>query len=338
MINFNSQTPKVLLFGELLWRISLPAVEEDSAVSQVVMSPGGSEANVAAALSSWGQPCRYMTVLPDNELADKAVDALNERGTDTRFITRKGSRMGLYFLLSANGLSSGEVVYDRRYSSFYDLQPGEIDWDHVMDGCTWFHWSGIIPALSANLAAVCLEALIIAKKRGLVISTDLNYRNRLWQYGQVPLVVMPELLAFSTVLMGNIWAIGQMLGTSLDADLHRHTSRADYLAHAARTGNEVKLLLPACRHLLLTFRHMDHSRHNLLFCTYSDMHELYASESLESHEMTDRIGSGDACMAGFIYGLIHHLQGADLVKAANRAGFEKLFHKGDFTKGPSPLV
>lgn len=334
----NLQEPKVLLFGELLWRISLPLASEGRESSPVSMTPGGSEANVAAALSLWGQPCRYMTVVPDNELADEAVHALDQRGADTRFITRKGSRMGLYFLLSANGLSSGDVVYDRRFSSFYDLQPGDIDWDLVMNECTWFHWSGIIPALSANLAAVCLEALNIARKKGLIISTDLNYRSRLWDYGKSPLQVMPELLAYSTVLMGNIWATSQMLGTSLDADLHRHTSRADYLEHASRTSQEIRLLVPACRHLLLTFRHMDHSRHNLLYCAYSDMKELYASESLESHEMTDRIGSGDACMAGFIYGLIHKLNGPEIVELANRAGFEKLFHKGDFTLAQCPSV
>lgn len=138
-------------------------------------------------------------------------------------------------MLSANGLSKGEVIYDRKYSSFSQIKTGEIDWHKIFEDCSWFHWTAITPALNEELAEVMKEALEVAYSKGITISVDLNYRNKLWQYGKSPLEVMPELVKYCHIIMGNIWASHNMLDTSIDSNLNRNTSPEEYFEFAKRT-------------------------------------------------------------------------------------------------------
>jgi RNase adaptor protein for sRNA GlmZ degradation len=140
-------------------------------------------------------------------------------------------------LLSANGLSKGEVIYDRKYSSFSQIKTGEIDWHKIFEDCGWFHWTAITPALNEELAEVMKEALEVAYSKGITISVDLNYRNKLWQYGKSPLEVMPELVKYCHIIMGNIWASRNMLGTSIDSNLNRNTSPEEYFEFAKKNPN-----------------------------------------------------------------------------------------------------
>lgn len=323
----------ILVFGELLLRFSS---SEDQFISKnhtVSLFPGGSEANVSASLGQWNIPCSYVSCVPENALANNALQTLGELGVDTSRTILQGSRLGLYFLLSANGLTSGEVVYDRKYSSFSSLKPGMIDWDKVLDGHTWFHWTALTPALNENMAAVCKEALVAAGAKGLKISVDLNYRSRLWDYGKQPIDVMPELVQYCDVIMGNIWAVNKMLGIPVDESLNRQTSIADYTLHANTSAKEVLSRFPQCKHIAYTFRFMDNPKHNLFYGTYHNAEGNYISGIFETNEVIDRIGSGDAFMAGLIYGLSTSDDGQEIIDKATASGYKKLFVKGDFGDG-----
>jgi 2-dehydro-3-deoxygluconokinase len=323
----------VLVFGELLLRFSSA---EDQFISKnhiVSLFPGGSEANVSASLGQWNIPCAYLSCVPDNALAANALESLQNLGVDTSKSVLQGSRMGLYFLLSANGLTSGEVVYDRKYSSFSDLKPGVIDWDKVMKGHTWFHWTALTPALNDGMAAVCKEALDAARKNGLKISIDLNYRSRLWDYGKQPIEVMPELVQYCDVIMGNIWAVNKMLGIPVAEHLDRQTTSDEYRKHADASAKEVFKNFPHCKHVAYTFRFMDNPKHNLFYGTYHTPEASFCSPILETNDVVDRIGSGDAFMAGLIYGLTSTTDGQEIINKATSSGYQKLFVKGDFGDG-----
>nr|WP_121272711.1 sugar kinase [Pedobacter schmidteae] len=323
----------ILVFGELLLRFSSAEDQFISKNHTVSLFPGGSEANVSASLGQWGIPCSYVSCVPDNALAANALQSLQGLGVNTSKTLLQGSRLGLYFLLSANGLTSGEVVYDRKFSSFSSLKPGTVDWDKVLDGHTWFHWTALTPALNENMAAVCKEALVAAKAKGLKISVDLNYRSRLWDYGKQPIEVMPELVAYCDVIMGNIWAVNKMLGVPVDENLNRQTSVDTYTIHANASANAVFDRFPQCKHIANTFRFMDNPKHNLFYGTYHTRDNNYISEVFETHEVVDRIGSGDAFMAGLIYGLSTSTNGDEIIRKATSSGYQKLFVKGDFGDG-----
>ena len=327
------QDHHILVFGELLIRLSSKSAEFLNQEDGATLFPGGSEANVAASLGQFGKKASYVTCIPDNILASNALKTLADFSVNTAHVMIHGSRIGLYFLLSANGLSSGEVVYDRKYSSFSMLMPGMIDWDEVMDGQTWFHWSALTPALNEDLAIVMLEALEAAKRKGLKISVDLNYRNRLWDYGKQPIDVMPALVQYCDVVMGNIWAADKMLGAGVDPSLNRQTNSTTYFEQACLSARNIFNAYPNCKHIANTFRFMDNPTHNLFYGTYHTRDNDFISEVLETENVVDRIGSGDAFMAGLIHGLTDELNGQEIINKATSAGFQKLFTKGDFGNG-----
>lgn len=323
---------KVLVFGELLIRVS-SETEFLTGKCRASTYPGGSEANVSASLSQSGIQTTYITACPENALADAALNALSRLGTDTAKAIREGSRIGLYFLLSPNGLTNGEVVYDRRYSSFSMLRPGQINWDDLMKGHTWFHWSALTPSLSPELASVIAEALEAAHRNGLKVSVDLNYRSKLWDYGMEPIAIMPDLVKRCHVIMGNIWAADKMLGTGVNESLNRSTSSDNYFAESTKTAEKIFNNFPVCEHIANTFRFMDNSTHNLFYGTYHNRNGNYCSTIMETNEVIDRIGSGDAFMAGLIYGIYKYNDCQQIIETATEAGFQKLFVKGDFGVG-----
>src|SRR5690554_899279 len=324
----------ILIFGELLLRLS-PYNQHFLNPNHIInIFPGGSEANVAVSLGYWGIKNSYVSCIPNNDLTSEMLKILSDKNVSINKCLFKKGRLGLYFLLSPNGLSSGDVIYDRNSSSFYNLQPGEIDWDTLLEGHTWFHWCGLTPALNANLASVLEDALKAAKKKGLTISVDLNYRNRLWNYGKSPNEVMPKLVQYCDVIMGNIWAANTMLSIPVDNTLNRASStREEYIKGANESAQSLFNHYPQCKHIAYTFRFMDSPVHNLLYGTYHTPTDNYVSDSHETYEVIDRIGSGDAFMAGLIYGLSTNKTGQELINTATSAGFKKLFVKGDFGNG-----
>jgi 2-dehydro-3-deoxygluconokinase len=320
---------KVLTFGELLIRLqgSSSAFINDGQIEAFV---GGSELNVAMTLSSFKIPTCYCTAIPDNTITKNIISILEKNNIDTSKIYWQGERIGTYYLLSANGLTEGDVIYDRNFSSFSQLIPEDINWDLLFEGCSWFHWTAITPALSKELAYLMKKALEQAAQREIFISVDLNYRSKLWCYGLEPIKVMPELVEYCDCIMGNIWAENRMLGTSIDTTLNRYTLKEDYITHASAAAAELFLLFPKCRHIANTFRFMDNPQHNLFYGTYHTPKGNYSSGILETNKVIDRIGSGDAFMGGLICGIYKGYQPLDIINLATNTGFKKLFVKGDF--------
>jgi len=324
---------KVLTFGELLLRLQAasPALIQKGQESVVEVFAGGSEANVAVCLSKLNVPVTYFTAVPDNPVAKSVTDVLASNNIDISKILWQGSRMGIYYLLSANGLTNGDVVYDRAFSSFSQLKPADINWDTLFKGCSWLHWTALTPALSADMAVLMEIVLKEAAARNMIISVDLNYRTKLWQYGTDPLEIMPNLARYCNVIMGNIWAAGKMLGTPVSNNLNRYTAKEVYFDHASATASKIFSAFPKCSHVANTFRFMDNPRHNLFYGTYHIPEGNYISATLETNEVIDRIGSGDAFMGGLICGIYNNYEPQHIVDTATFSGFKKLFIKGDFT-------
>lgn len=324
----------VLSFGEILIRQqSLGDTFFDKNNNRLEIFPGGSEANVAASLGQMGDRVAYCSAFPQNALSNEILDILGNLQVDTTKAVHTGDRLGSYILMSANGLSKGEVIYDRKYSSFSQLTINDIDIDKLFDGVSWFHWTALTPALSQDMADLLLVLLKEASNRNITISVDLNYRNRLWQYGKEPIDIMPQLVSYCDVIMGNIWAANKMLGVAVDESFDRNTPKETYIAAAKQSAQEIFQNYPTCKHVAYTFRFMDNPNHNLFYGTYHTPTEDVSSEVMETFEVIDRIGSGDAFMAGYIHALINNMSPQEVVDTATGAGYYKLFVKGDFGDG-----
>jgi 2-dehydro-3-deoxygluconokinase len=319
---------QVCCFGELLLRLSPELNGQWIKQRAMPVFIGGAELNVATALALWGIPVSYCTALPDNYLAKEIITAVSEKGIDTGKTFFSGNKIGSYYLPQGADLKNTGVIYDRAYSSFWDLQPGQIDWDKVLDHVSWFHFSAISPALNKNVAAVCKEALESAFKKGLTISVDLNYRAKLWQYGKQPADVMPELLQYCNIIMGNLWAAEKMLGIPIVNSSLAH--KEGYIEQSLKTSEQVARQFPQCRQVANTFR-FDKGEGIEYFATLYDAAKLYVSGEFHTPVITDKIGTGDAFMAGLIYGDVRKLAPQQVIDFAAAAAFSKLFIKGDAT-------
>lgn len=316
---------KVISFGEILLRLS-PEWGRHSAALYV----GGAEANVAAALANWGTPVAYVSRVPENNVATQVLEQLQQLGIFTDRMLKGGDRIGIYYLEQGTDLKNAGVVYDRKYSSFSMLQPGMVNWDTLLQDAEWFHWSALTPALNANAAAVCREALEAAARKGLTISTDLNYRSKLWQYGKQPFEVMPELVQYCDVVMGNIWAAHTMLDTKLNTVALEAGTREAYLQQAEEVASEITGKYTRCKQVAFTFRFSNAPAHNQYYATLYSGGQLAVSKEYETNAVVDRVGSGDSFMAGLIHALLNGMDAQQTISFAAAAAYSKLFLKGDF--------
>jgi 2-dehydro-3-deoxygluconokinase len=320
---------KVLNFGELLLRISPDVEGAWLKENNLPFYVGGAEANVAAALALWGVPSAYLSAVPDNFLSRQVVAYLDQLNIDTSPMQYLGERIGLYYLANGKDLKNSGVIYDRNYSSFSTLKTGVIDWDAVFEGISWFHFSAICPALNADVAAVCEEALKAASERTIRISLDLNFRSKLWKYGKDPIEVMPLLAPYCDLIMGNIWAAENMLGIPVPEGLVEADLKENYLEQATITSKAIIAAFPKCTAVANTFR-FDFKTGVKYYSTLFTDNELFASKEYRAEKIGGKIGSGDCYMAGLIYGFYHQLPPAEILGFATRAAFAKLFTATDF--------
>jgi 2-dehydro-3-deoxygluconokinase len=318
--------------GELLLRISPSSTKDARQKQPMKLFVGGAEANVATALAGWNIPVRYCTVLPDNFMSQYVIQYLDARHIDTSAIMLAGSRIGLYYLETGADIKGG-VVYDRERSSFSELKTGMVDWEKVFEGVSWFHFTAISPALNQSIADVCLEALQVASRKGLQISVDLNYRSKLWKYGKEPKEIMPQLVQYCTVIMGNIWSANSLLGIEVDEQIHTHQSKQAYIDHAAKTSIAIMEQYPNCKAVANTYRFDSNEEQILYYTTLQMGHHSYLSKEFTCKGVVDRSGSGDCFMAGLIYGFhTHHEDPQELLNYAAAAAFGKLQEQGDATE------
>ncbi|KFF12567.1 sugar kinase [Flavobacterium hydatis] len=319
---------KVLCFGEILLRYSMgenfPQQQDMSAYI------GGAESNVALALARWKVPVAYCTALPDHFLSDTILAYYNKMGVDTNTVIKSGERIGTYYLNQGADVKNAGVIYDRKYSSFSELQPSSINWEEVFEGVSWFHFTAISPALNANIAALCEEALIVATKKRIAISLDLNYREKLWKYGSEPHEVMPKLARYAHVIMGNIWSAEKMLGISINQELIASDKEIDFVEQVNATSREILAKYPNCNVVANTFRFSKNDSVTY-FGTLYQKGNGYKSETLLATNTIDKVGTGDCFMAGLIYGILHRKEPQQIIDFAARAAYKKLFIKGDAT-------
>ena len=279
---------------------------------------GGSEANVAVALSHWARSAAYVTRLPAHALGHSALASLARYGVDTRACVYGGERLGTYYIEYGAGLRGTQVLYDRNYSGMATLSPGMIDWAAVLQGAGWLHWSGITPALSQSAADATLEALQAAAQQQLLVSCDLNYREKLWQYGKTPAQVMPQLVEYTQVLLGDATAF----------DLYFGIREKDERVLMQRLQER----FPGLRYIAMSSREAVSSSRQRYRGMLFDGKELYVSRDYDLGDMLDRIGSGDAFMAGLLHAL--NTNGATAqhaVEFATAAGALKHYIYGDYS-------
>jgi len=318
----------VFCFGELLLRLSPVLNGEWIHKAAMPVFIGGAELNVAQALSRWSVPVSYGTALPDNYLSKEISAHVETLGIDTTAIQYTGNRIGTYYLPQGADLKNTGVIYDRAYSSFYELKPGQIDWEELLKDKSWFHFSAISPALNENVAMVCKEGLQVATKMGLYISVDLNYRAKLWQWGKHPIDVMPDLVQYCDLVMGNLWAAEKMLGIPITSD--SISSKEEYIEQAELSSQTICNRFTNCKEVANTFR-FDKEIGLTYYATLYKHNHLYVSNEHQTAAVVDKVGSGDCFMAGLIYGNYNRLLPQEIIDFAAAAAFNKLFVKGDAT-------
>lgn len=288
---------------------------------------GGAELNVATALANWKLPVKYCTVLPDNYFSKEICEELERKHIDTSSICFSGNRMGVYYLPKGAELKSAGVIYDRAYSSFGELRIGMINWNELLKDCSWLHFSAISPALTQDVAAVCNEALEVASAKKMTISVDLNFRAKLWKYGKQPADIMPGLVKYCNVIMGNLWAVESLLGIGSSIKDSEGKSKEELVEATGKSMLQLHRHYPKAEAFAYTFR-LDKE----YFAVLQHGPTMAVSKAFEIKNVVDKAGSGDCFMGGLIYGLTNDHTADEIINFAVSAAVGKLAEEGDSTK------
>lgn len=309
--------PKIITFGEIMLRLSTPGYLRFSQAKQFDATFGGGEANVAVSLANYGMDAKFVTRLPENDIAKACLKDLRSYGVDTSSIVYGGDRLGIYFLETGAVARPSKVVYDRANSSIATIKPGDIDWAEVLKGADWFHWTGITPALSQGAADVCLEAIKAANAMGITVSCDLNYRKNLWKYGKKASEIMPALVEGSDIILGNEEDADKVFGIKPEGfDVTSTGGQIDQLRFQS-VGEQLMKRFPRAKKVIITLRGSINANHNTWGGVLWDGKTLYQSPRYDITHIVDRVGGGDSFMGGLIYGLLTYT--GDDQKALNFA-------------------
>ena len=293
---------KIVTFGEIMLRLSPPGYDRFSQAHQFNASFGGGEANVAVSLANFGLKVDYVTRLPKNDLAESCLMDLRRYKVGTEKIIYGGDRLGIYFLEHGAVARSSKVIYDRTNSAIAEIKPGMIDWDSVFEGAHWFHWTGITPAISEGAAFACKEAIEAANKKGITVSTDLNFRKNLWKWGKKASEVMPDLVSGCDIILGNEEDAEKVFG------IHpKGTDVTSGIIEAAAYESVCRQLMekfPRAKKVIVTLRGSVNANHNTWSGVLFDGKKLYQAPTYDITHIVDRVGGGDSFMGGLIYGLI----------------------------------
>lgn len=317
----------VVTFGEIMLRLSPPEHLRHLQTHSYCATFAGSEANVAVSLANYGEKAKFISKLPEHEVAQTAINSLRQFGVDTSEIARGGERLGLFYLEKGASQRPSKVIYDRKNSAFAQSLPSEYDWAQIFEGAVWFHFSGITPALSENTAEICLEACMAAKDRGLIVSCDINYRENLWSREKAN-GVMSKLMQYVTVCFAN------------ELDLHNVFNIAEY-GSCAEKG--ILLKDAYCKiatefrnqfdmeEVVISLRASMSADYNVFGAVACDRENIFFSQKYDI-QIVDRVGSGDSLAAGYIYARKHRYNLLQSVEFAAAAGCLKHSIEGDYNQ------
>jgi 2-dehydro-3-deoxygluconokinase len=306
---------KVVTFGEIMLRLSPPNFNRFIQTRSFDIIFGGGEANVAVSLANYGIPVEFITKLPKNEIADSCIQYLRQFGVITNNIVRGGNRIGIYFLEMGSSVRSSKIIYDRAHSAIAEANFEDFDWNRIFEDVSWFHLTGITPAISQNLANICLEAVKIAKEKNVMVSCDLNYRSKLWKYGKEPKEIMPNLVKYCDIAIGNEEDAEKVLGIkALDTDI---TSGKLEVANYRYVVEKIMKEYPNLKKIAITLRGSISASNNTWSAILYDGRKMYIGPQYNIEPIIDRVGGGDSFMGGLIYGLITYKE--DLQTALNFA-------------------
>jgi len=296
---------KVITFGEIMLRLSPPGYLRFSQADRFDAVYGGGEANVAVSLANYGVPVEYVTRLPDNDIGRSAMMELRKRGVGTGHIIWGGERLGIYFLETGAVSRGSKVIYDRAHSAVSAIEKGMIDWEKVFDGAQWFHWTGITPAISQGAADVCKEAVDAANEMGLTVSTDLNYRAKLWNYGKDPGEIMPDLVAGCDIILGNEEDAEKHFGIHPEEVDVKKGESVESRAYRS-VCEQLMERFPRAGKVVITLRGSISASHNTWSGVLYNGEEFLEAPTYQITHIVDRVGGGDSFMGGLIYGLLHY--------------------------------
>jgi len=292
-------TKKVVTLGEIMLRLSTPDYKRFVQADSFDVTYGGGEANVAVALTNYGLQGMFVSKVPDNAIGQAAINHLRRFGVDTQFIARGGKRLGIYFLETGASMRASQVIYDRADAAIADAEISEFDFDKIFDGASWFHTTGIMPALSDKAAALTEAALKAAREKGITTSIDLNYRKKLWSKEKAK-EVMTKLCQYVDVCIGNEEDAETTLGfKSKGTDV---TKGELNLASYKDVFQQMKEKF-GFKYIASTLRESHSASDNGWSALVYDGKEFYHSKQYEVR-IIDRVGSGDSFASGFIYALV----------------------------------
>lgn len=311
----------VVTFGELLLSLCTKDHERLVQAQEFVARYTGAEANVGVSLAHFGCNAFAVSKVPDNEIGQACINYLRRYGVHTDFVVRGGDRLGLLYLETGASQRATKVVYDRGHSSFREVRPEDFDWDRILDGKDWFHFSGTAPALGQNVVEVLTDALKIAKRLGVRVSCDPNYRSKLWSLEDAGRV-LTELMEYVDVFIGGVEDAEKLFGIRVPradllpktyqektADLLRQRFGFSYVAMTLRTGVSASV------------NRLGGMLCNVDGCCFSREYEM---------QIVDRVGGGDAFSAGIIYGLLTNFDPQHVIEFATAAACLKHSIPGDF--------
>ncbi len=309
-------------------RLAAPGYLRFQQSSQLTSTFGGGEANVAVSLSNYGIPVDFVTRLPQNDIGTWCEKEIKKHGVNTTNIIWGGERLGIYFLETGAVSRGSKVVYDRAHSAISTIEKGMINWEKIFEGADWFHWTGITPAISKGAADVCLEAIQAANKLGLTVSTDLNYRKKLWKWGKTPAEIMPKLVSGCDIILGNEEDAHKVFGIHPEGvDVTKgHVDGEAYQS----VGQQLMKKFPRAKKIIITLRGSKSANHNSWSGVLWDGKKLYRAPTYEITHIVDRVGGGDSFMGGLIYGLKTFDNDQDALNFAVAASCLKHTVYGDF--------
>lgn len=320
---------KFLTFGEIMLRLRAPGHERFFQSNMMEATFGGGEANVAVSLANYGENVGFITVLPQNDIGSQCINVLRSFGVDTKNIVRGEGRMGIYFLENGANQLPSKVIYDRAYSAMALAKPGDIDWEKAFDGVDWFHITGITPAISENAMELAFESVIEAKKRGITVSCDLNYRKNLWKYGKKASEVMCELTKYVDVAIANEEDVQKSLDISVDVNVESGELDRDKYR---MLSDKVLEIYPNMGMIAITLRESHSADWNGWAACLNDRENFYVSKKYEIRDIIDRVGGGDSFAGGLIHGLNTYADKQTALEFAVAASCLKHSIVGDFNR------